>query len=62
MSRKTVRKGILGKAKDALSDVANAIVPAAKEGLQVGTAAAAAALTEDATKNSRTSDAGYSNK
>ena len=54
-SSRTAKKGILGKAKQAVSNAAGATISAAKTGLQVGTAAAAAALVEDATKDSKTS-------
>jgi hypothetical protein len=61
-SRKPARKGILEKAKDALSGAAGAIAPAAKKGLQVGTVTAAATLAEEVTSKSNTSRRGGSKK
>ena len=61
-SRKPARKGIVAKTKDVVSDAAGAIGTAAKTGLQIGTAAAAATLVEEATDKSRTSSGGGSNK
>jgi len=60
-SRKPAPKGVLAKAKAALSNAVDAITPAAKTGLVAGTTAAAETLVGDTPDNSKTSGQGRSN-